>query len=46
MLPMPQSSRASAMPWAALLLVLALLWERVVRHRFNGPPVDLSHFQR
>jgi amino acid transporter len=32
--------------FAALLLVLAFLWGRVVRHRFTGPPVDLSHFQR
>jgi amino acid transporter len=32
--------------FVALLLVLAVLWERVVRHRFTGPPVDLSHFQR
>jgi amino acid transporter len=32
--------------FAGVLLVLAALWFGVVRGRFKGPPVDLSHFEQ
>jgi hypothetical protein len=32
--------------FAALLAALAVLWTTVVRARFEGPRVDLAHFER
>ena len=32
--------------FAALLVVLAVLWTTRVRARFAGPKVDLAHFER